>query len=62
MRTKFGFCFLIVTPPWLTIAGRDEAAWETRFCTSTAAIASGYPTLKVTVMVEEPSFELVEDM
>ena len=26
MRTKFGFCFLIVTPPWLTIAGSDAAA------------------------------------
>ena len=22
IRTKFGFCFLIVTPPWLTIAGQ----------------------------------------
>ena len=41
MSTKFGFCFLIVTPAWLTIAGSDEAAWDTRFCTSTAAMASG---------------------
>ena len=62
IRTKFGFCFLIVTPDWLTIAGSDEAACETRFWTSTAPIASGYPTLNVIVMLDEPSFELVEDM
>ena len=41
MRTKFGFCFLIVTPPWLTIAGSEDAACDTRFCTSTAAMLSG---------------------
>ena len=28
IRTKFGFCFLIVTPAWLTIAGSDEAACD----------------------------------
>ena len=61
MRAKFGFCFLTVTPPWLTSAGRLGAAWLTRFWTSTAAMSSGYPTSKVTVMVAEPSLELVED-
>ena len=36
-----GFCFFMVTPPWLTMAGREDAACDTRFCTSTAAIESG---------------------
>ena len=46
ISTKFGFCFVIVTPPWLTIAGSDDAACETRFCTSTAAMSSGIADLE----------------
>jgi hypothetical protein len=52
----------MMMPAWLTIAGNCAAAWETRFCTSTAAISIGYPTLNVTVMFELPSLALTEDM
>ncbi len=46
----------------MTIGGSEAAACATRFCTSTAAMLSGYPTSNVTVMVEEPSLELEDDM
>src|ERR1700738_5407798 len=44
------------------MAGSEADACATRFWTSTAAMLRGYPTSNVTVIVEEPSLELEDDM
>ena len=36
-----GSFLVMMTPAWLTMAGSCAAAWETRFCTSTAAVSIG---------------------
>src|SRR5437588_11748838 len=57
-----GDCFLTVTPVCLTTSGSDGSACETRFCTSTWAVSTSTPSLKVTTRLYEPSLLLCDDM
>ena len=52
---KTGDCFCVVTPWRRTSSGRRACAWETRFCTFTAASSGSVPGLKVTVSCSTPS-------
>src|SRR5437762_562639 len=57
-----GDFFLTVTPMALTTSGNCGRAWVTRFCTSTWAMLTSVPILKVTVRVYEPSLVDCDDM
>ena len=39
-------CFCTVTPTFVTSAGRSAVAFDTRFCTFTAAMSGSVPCLK----------------
>ena len=49
--------FSTVTPACFTSAGRIALAYDTRFCTITAALSALVPFLKYTVILAAPLLE-----
>src|SRR2546422_10970012 len=54
--------FLTVTPMARVTSGSEGSAMATRFCTSTWAMFTSVPSLKVTSRVYEPSLLLCDDI
>ncbi len=52
--------FCVITPTWVTSDGSRPWAFDTRFCTSTAAMSGLNPCLKYTLIEADPLFAAVD--